>query len=181
MSSYWATSTGMVLLLSKDETDTLIRNYLNKTYIKNPTDNDISDFYEAISECTYLLSEQHRETTLKHLPTLDDTYAIRPDKMDVLPKHSVFMINVYESDGTVADFYPIEKPTDKTDNSLSIYDDMFVIYCNKSVLPQDILNGESYKSVDEIITEFKNKVGGYMPDDFDWKKHIGFFQNCIYC
>jgi hypothetical protein len=30
----------------------------------------------------------------------------------------------------------------------------------------------AYKSVDELINEFKSKLGEYLPDDFDYRAHI---------
>ena len=30
-----------------------------------------------------------------------------------------------------------------------------------------------YETLDEIIEEFKDRVGKYFPKDFDWKRHIG--------
>ena len=30
-----------------------------------------------------------------------------------------------------------------------------------------------YETPDEIIEEFKDRVGKYFPEDFDWKRHIG--------
>lgn len=36
----------------------------------------------------------------------------------------------------------------------------------------------AYKDIDEVISEFKTKIGRYLPGDFDWKSHIGNFQCC---
>ena len=32
-----------------------------------------------------------------------------------------------------------------------------------------------------IIEEFKTKIGKYLPSDFDYINHIGYFHCCIYC
>ena len=45
-----------------------------------------------------------------------------------------------------------------------------------STRPQDLLGDDGYKSTEEIIKEFKEKLAAYVPDDFDWESHIGFFQ-----
>lgn len=32
-----------------------------------------------------------------------------------------------------------------------------------------------------VIEEFKERIGKYLPDDFNYISHIGYFQCCIYC
>ena len=32
-----------------------------------------------------------------------------------------------------------------------------------------------------VIEEFKTKIGKYLPSDFDYINHIGYFHCCIYC
>lgn len=34
---------------------------------------------------------------------------------------------------------------------------------------------------ESVIKEFKEKIGKYLPDDFNYISHIGYFQCCIYC
>lgn len=34
---------------------------------------------------------------------------------------------------------------------------------------------------ESIVEEFKNRIGKYLPDDFDYLNHIGYFSCCIYC
>lgn len=33
----------------------------------------------------------------------------------------------------------------------------------------------AYSSVDEVVAEFRELLGKYMPENFDWKIHIGYF------
>ena len=39
----------------------------------------------------------------------------------------------------------------------------------------------AYLNMDICICEFKEKIGQYMPDDFNWEDHIGYFSASIYC
>lgn len=36
-------------------------------------------------------------------------------------------------------------------------------------------------SKEEIVNEFKKKIGKYLPNNFDYISHIGYFQCCLYC
>lgn len=56
----------------------------------------------------------------------------------------------------------------------------FIIYTEKSTLPQAFLQNESYHSVDEIIKEFKTKLGIYLPENFDYQSHIGYVEFALY-
>ena len=51
-----------------------------------------------------------------------------------------------------------------------------ITYTDKSTRPQDLLRADGYKSTEEIVKEFNEKLAAYIPDDFDWESHIGFFQ-----
>ena len=39
-----------------------------------------------------------------------------------------------------------------------------------------MIRADGYKYTEEIVKEFKEKLAAYVPDDFDWESHIGFFQ-----
>ena len=40
--------------------------------------------------------------------------------------------------------------------------------------------GAAYDTADELINEFKNDIGKYLPEDFDWKSHIGLACGVIF-
>lgn len=44
----------------------------------------------------------------------------------------------------------------------------------------EILSGRSYKTLDELVQDYKDTIGEYLPEDFDWESHIGFFQCAAY-
>lgn len=70
--------------------------------------------------------------------------------------------------------YPFKKPA--RGKFVNVKDGSYIIYTDKSTRPQDLLRADGYKSTEEIVKEFKEKLAAYIPDDFDWESHIGFFQ-----
>lgn len=184
MSSYWLACSGIALLLSKEETDNFFLNYLRKTYNPNATNDDVKTLYDAIDDYSeneiYFLSYIRHKETMKVLTNLESTFGTQLETLQKLPKNSIFTISQYESDSNVAAFYPLDENIQRETNYITVYDDCYAIWCNKSVLPHKILSGESYHAIDEIILEFKDKLLKYMPDDFNWKAHIGFFEYAVY-
>lgn len=55
-----------------------------------------------------------------------------------------------------------------------------IIYTRKATTPQAFLSGNSYNSIDEIIHEFKTQIGDYLPEDFDYFKHLGYIESATY-
>ena len=37
----------------------------------------------------------------------------------------------------------------------------------------------AYKGEEEVIAEFRRKLGRFLPDDFDYGARIGYFQSCV--
>ena len=59
--------------------------------------------------------------------------------------------------------------------------------CIESVLSQDypdieyiVVDGASSDGSLAIINEYKDKLAAYLPNDFNWKTHIGFIQYAVY-
>ena len=64
------------------------------------------------------------------------------------------------------------------DKTLAAEDkDMVVFYADK----QPEAYKAAYRDEGEAIEEFRTKLGRYLPADFDYWAHIGYFQYCIYC
>ena len=38
-----------------------------------------------------------------------------------------------------------------------------------------------YDDIEAVEEEFRLKLGNFLPEDFDYKAHIGYFQCVIYC
>lgn len=80
-----------------------------------------------------------------------------------------YLLETYRKDGVTDRDTACGKFVDVKDGS-------YIIYTDKSTRPQDLLGDEGYKSTEEIVKEFKEKLAAYVPDGFDWESHIGFFQ-----
>lgn len=52
---------------------------------------------------------------------------------------------------------------------------------DKSLVTKNILEGKYYKTKEEIIDEFKAKLGRYLPDDFDYEENIGDVEYAVFC
>lgn len=50
------------------------------------------------------------------------------------------------------------------------YDDDYIYYIPTNTV--STLFKAAYSNVDEMIEEFKEKIGEYLPDDFDYRKYI---------
>lgn len=64
------------------------------------------------------------------------------------------------------------------DKSLAAEDmGMLVFYADK----QPDAYKAAYESEEDVIMEFRKRLGGYLPEDFDYGAHIGYFHCCVYC
>lgn len=184
MSSYWSAISGTVLLLSSTETDDFLQSYLSKTYTPDATFDDVKNMLERISEQgydeSYLLKSKSRKEAIKTLPTLDSTFNLDLETIRKV-KGSIFTIDEYDEDEYSGGmFYPISKLNNKEQTYTNVENNSVLIYSSKSTNPLNILSNKSYKSLDELIQDYKDTVGDYLPDDFDWDSHIGFFQCAVY-
>lgn len=82
----------------------------------------------------------------------------------------------FEEEHSGGVLYPFKQPA--RSKFVDVEDGSYIIYTDKSTRPQDLLGADGYKSTEEIVKEFKEKLAAYVPDGFDWESHIGFFQ-CV--
>lgn len=188
MSSYWSATTGLALHLGEKEADAFFNEYLGKTYDPNHDKNiDISGILSEMGtdEVAFIASNV-RKQAMKTLKTIYD--CMDSEKILKLSKsieHPVFYIDTYLSEEySGALFYTLKLNTNPDSKPYEKYvttelDDGILIF-GKSVLPQDMLSDASYKSIDEIYEYFHNKLSDYLPSDFDYESHIGFFQAAVY-
>ena len=154
-----------------------VRRYLLETYRKDGvTDRDI-DFIDCTiseygSDSFYFLRSAYRQSLLEDFHSLESCVNER-----TAAEHKAELFNCVEyceeecSGGVL---YPFKKPA--SGKFVDVEDGSYIIYTDKSTRPQDLLGNDGYKSTEEIIKEFKEKLAAYVPDDFDWEAHIGFFQ-----
>ncbi|MCD8230646.1 MAG: hypothetical protein LUD14_02265 [Clostridiales bacterium] len=54
----------------------------------------------------------------------------------------------------------------------------WAMFADRQLPGQNIFAQPPYRDMGCLITEFKNKLCRYLPDDFDYQSHIGFL---VYC
>jgi len=190
MSEYWSATSGTVLVFHKEEAKDFFTRYLLETYRKDGvTDEDIDFINSTISDYEddfYFLRSAYRQSLLEDFHSMESCVDER-----TATEHQKELFNCVEyceeecSGGVL---YPFKKPArgkfvDVEDGSCIIYTDFvdvedgsYIIYTDKSTRPQDLLGADGYNSIEEIVKEFKEKLAAYVPDNFDWESHIGFFQ-----
>ena len=185
MSSYWAAESGLALLLEKEETTNFLKQYLSKTFYKDAEPNELSAnaIFDLIGEYSaeefgFVKSKYADDNPFKSLneSILDEDF----DKSNI---HKLFNITIWNEDQyDGALFVPMEKDERCGKDKCFTFrkNDAIIIWSDKSMMPWEILNGNSYKSTDEIIEEFKEKLAVYLPDDFNWKSHIGFIEFAVF-
>ena len=160
MSGYWSATSGTVLVFPKEEVRDFFTRYLLETYRKDgATDRDV-DFIDCTiseygSDSFYFLRSAYRQSLLEDFHSLESCVNER-----TAAEHKKELFNCVEYCGKFVD----------------VKDGSYIIYTDRSTRPQDLLGDEGYKSTEEIVKEFKEKLAAYVPDDFDWESHIGFFQ-----
>lgn len=99
----------------------------------------------------------------------DDWNLFGMNKVKNFFEHKQDIVNIAEFSNIDEDkfFVPISDETnaieiEEDDNGLIFYTDKQPNICE-----------QAYGSEDEIIKEFKEKLGKFLPDDFDYKAHIG--------
>lgn len=166
MSSNWYAESGTALILDEKETIEFCKKYLKEICGRNML--KVPDAYTAVEELDTrtLIRSKYKKADPSSIEENDE-------------KH--FQISLYEDDMSGGIFYPFEcDERCGEDDCFELYGDYYgIFFTDKSTLPQEIFKG-TYSSMDEIIDEFKEKLEDYLPEDFNWKTHIGFIQYAIY-
>lgn len=58
--------------------------------------------------------------------------------------------------------------------------DFIFVTADKGCFAKNVLRGDFYKSKDELVQEFKDKLSRYLPEDFDWLANIGDLDYAIF-
>ena len=179
MSSYWAGYAGLTLMLEKEEITDFFKRYLAKTFYKDSDDIPVEKLQDLISEYSapeigFVKSKCVNENPFT---TLEESVVdVNFDKSNTEKLFTIMPWDEDQYDGAL--FIPMEKDKrcDEDDCFTFRESDAIFVWADKSIIPWEILNGSSYKSTDDIINEFKDKLSAYLPDDFNWKTHIGFIE-----
>ena len=180
MSGYWSAAGGTALVFSKEEVSDFFTRYLLETYRKNGvTDEDIDFINSMISDYGsdfYFLGSAYRQSLLEDFRSLESCVDERTAEEHT--KELFNCVEYCEEERSGGVLYPFKTPALGT--FVDVEDGSCIIYTDKSTRPQDLLGDDGYKSTEEIVKEFKEKLAAYVPDDFDWESHIGFFQCAVF-
>lgn len=176
MSGYWSATSGTVLIFSKEEVKDFFTRYLLETYRKDGvTDEDIDSIDCMISDygsSFCFLRSAYRQRLLEDFHSLESCVN---ERTAVEHKKELFdCVEYREEECSGGMLYPFKKPA--LGKFVDVKDGSYIIYTDRATRPQDLLGADGYKSTEEIVKEFKEKLAAYVPDGFDWESHIGFFQ-----
>lgn len=194
MSSYWSAMTGTALILSSTEYDNMLLNYLKTAFKPDANEKDASHYMDSCEELSNevpVIKPSCLDAIKPIYPTMDtfleklqdDEYNSNDDIS--IAKNLVYFerYNTDEYSGGV--FYPIDTSANEEFKGqripyFDVDDDSEIMYTRFSTLSIDLLKDKHYTSTDDIINEFKDAIGAYLPDDFDWEKHVGVFMCAVY-
>lgn len=194
MSGYWSAMTGTALILSPAEYDNMLLNYL-QTAFKPHADLKYASHYidscEEFSDEVPVIKTSCLDAIKPLYPTIDafleklqnDAYHLNTDTS--IAKNLVHFSRYNTDEYSGGAFYPIDTSANEEFNGqrmpyFDVADDSEVMYTRFSTLPIDLLKAKHYTSNDDIVNEFKDAIGAYLPDDFDWEKHVGVFMCAAY-
>lgn len=169
MSGYWSATSGTVLILPKEEVKDFFTRYLLETYRKDGvTDNIDCTISEYGSDSFYFLRSAYRQSLLEDFHSLES--CVNENTAAEHKKELFNCVEYCEEEHSGGVLYPFKKPA--RSKFVDVEDGSYIIYTDKSTRPQDLLGDEGYKSTEEIVNEFKEKLAAYVPDYFDWKSYI---------
>lgn len=126
------------------------------------TNDEITYFENKLKEEIIKENPENKEDLVDL--TIEDM--IDEDMLNANVSHSMAYIRDIEN----GKLYTLEHKSDY------LPEDILAIYANKSMQ----MIGAAYDTADELINEFKNDIGKYLPEDFDWKSHIGLACGVIF-
>lgn len=73
------------------------------------------------------------------------------------------------------------KPNTEYDTSSSFgSSNVFVIDADRQLDGVEVFGNPPYASYEEFVSEFVEKLGAYLPENFDWNAHIGLYSYACY-
>lgn len=85
----------------------------------------------------------------------------------------------YRADGAMNTSYVDGRPN-RNFQSYALQGPLYMLASEKQLDCADAFQEKPYASYRELVQEFKNKLEGYLPEGFDWDRHIGSFSYAMY-
>lgn len=194
MSSWYAAYYGSGLKLNEQEYISFFNTYLE---INNLTESDIVKKYAeennleySENEVDYMIDDAIRECGFLK------SKAIKLDKISKNPEH-FFIVAIttedcdgmrfipYYRNGKANRFCILSEYGEKSLNPNYMEEDIrgedsYVAFSDHSFDDVNAFSRMPYSSYEEFVQEFKDKFEKYLPEDFDWEKHLGRFNYACY-
>lgn len=84
-------------------------------------------------------------------------------------------------------FYPFKRPNgtmntewEESEKLSGIEPNLFVFDSDKGIDSMNCFVTKSYDSYEDFVNEFRGKMARYLPMDFDWDAHLGFYEYACY-
>lgn len=151
MSQYWSGYHGTALVLREDEFLDFLNCYIKQRNIDltpEEIDDELNDFVFHSSNVLFLEFQFVR---------------ISPDTCD-----GMVLSPFYQSCSDVESVTPIDLRGET----------LYVLFSEKNMSSASVFRGKEYRyeSYDELLSEFKAKLEGYLHGGFDWNSHVGDFR-----
>lgn len=158
MSSYWAAYHGQGLALTAQEFHDFLKNYKGKCKDEKTLEQIryVMDGEEDISEVDFIASDGSKF----NIVCADDNFT------------NGFRLTPYVINGEPNKEWDMNEDFPRSD--------VYIISANKAIDGMDCFVERAYKSYEEFVGEFKNKLAQCLPEDFDWDSHIGIFSYACY-
>ena len=177
------------LILSPSEYDNMLLNYLQTTFKPYADKKDVNNYIDNCEEFSNeipVIKASCLDAIKPLYPTVDafleklQDATYYPNDDTSIAKNLVHFNRYNPDEYSSGIFYPIDTSANEKFNNykksyVNVADDSEILYTRFSTLPIDLLKTKHYTSNDDIINEFKDEIGAYLPDDFDWEKHVGVF------
>lgn len=172
MSQNWAAYHGIAMVLNEKEFNDFLDRYCKKQNLTRKTLLCEIDF-NTFAETPFKASN----------PDVPNFY-ITEINNDICEGASLYPMMSSENSVNM----PIYDQNGKLKSSVIVNDydlghqNCYAIFADKDITSGTIFLGPEYRynTYDELLTEFKNKMKDYLPDDFDWNIHIGDFSYAAY-
>ena len=168
MSSYWTGYAGAALLLSEQEFNQFIHDY---TAMHDLSEKTLTDFFKenSVNEYAFITTKSLLENNSQ------DTFYITAIDTDCC-QGMYFRPFVYQNKPNTI--------TQRGKNNVVEHrwsdENCYAIFANKDMLSYNTFVQKPYESYETFVDEFRNKMDCYLPFDFDYDAHLGYFAYACY-